>query len=156
MKWRGWSLAVWLVGASVSLAAAQSARDPAGGQPYTPRLGDIMNMVQTRHFKLWFAGKALNWDLAAFELRQLKEGLLEAAVIYPGIPASNITTLTNPVQSVADAIDARDGARFSKAVGELTEGCNLCHRSLGREFIVIQTPTMAPFGNQQFAPHGKP
>jgi len=31
-----------------------------------------MNAVQSRHMKLWFAGKALNWELAAYELRQLE------------------------------------------------------------------------------------
>src|SRR5207237_9639002 len=34
-----------------------------------PLLGDIMNAVQTRHMKLWFAGKAFNWELATYELR---------------------------------------------------------------------------------------
>ena len=28
-----------------------------------------MNAVQTRHMKLWFAGKAFNWELATYELR---------------------------------------------------------------------------------------
>jgi hypothetical protein len=42
-----------------------------------------MTAIQLRHMKLWFAGKALNWELAAYELRQLDTGLMEAD---PGIP----------------------------------------------------------------------
>ena len=80
-----------------------------------PRLGDIMNAVQTRHIKLWFAGKAQNWDLAAYELRQLKAGLLEAAVLYEGIPVSNVTTMTKPVQSISDAIDGKDFKRLHQS-----------------------------------------
>ena len=77
-------------------------------------------------------------------------------MLYEGIPVSNVTTMTKPVQSISDAIDAKDGTRFAKAVGELTDGCNACHKSMGRGFVVIQTPTNSPFGDQSFAPQKKP
>ena len=156
MKWRGWIVALLMVCASVPLAMAQSNLDAATtNEQYVPRLGDIMDAVQIRHMKLWFAGNALNWELAAYELRQLKAGLLEAAVLYEGIPVTNVTTMTAPVQSIADAIEAKDIRRFAKATGELTAGCNACHQSIGRGFIVIQTPTVSPFGDQLFAPQRK-
>jgi hypothetical protein len=137
------------------VAFAQPKLDVSPGEQYLPRLGDIMNAMQTRHIKLSLAGKARNWELAAYELRQLKAGLLEAAVMYQGIPVSNVTTMTAPVQAIADAIAARDSERFAKASGELRAGCNACHQSMERGFIVIQTPTAAPFGDQSFAPRGK-
>jgi len=121
-------------------------------EPSLPLLGDIMNALQTRHMKLWFAGKALNWELAAYELRQLKSGLLEAAVMYEGIPVTNVTTMIDPVQSVADAIAAKNSKRFAKTVGELTEGCNGCHKSMERGFIVMRLPKASPFSNQVFPP----
>ena len=90
MKLRGYVVALLIACASAPLAVAQSGQSNLSASPtneqYIPRLGDIMNAVQTRHIKLWFAGKARNWDLAAYELRQLKAGLLEAAVLYEGIP----------------------------------------------------------------------
>jgi hypothetical protein len=156
MKWRGWVVALLMVCASTPLALAQSNMDGTSGEQSVPRLGDIMNAVQTRHIKLWFAGKALNWELAAYELQQLKAGLLQAAVMYPGIPVTNVTTMSNPVQAVADAIAAKDIRRFSKAAGELTAGCNSCHRSMGRGFIAVRAPTEQPFSDQVFAPQGKP
>ena len=138
---------------------AQSGQSNLNASPtneqYVPRLGDIMNAVQTRHIKLWFAGKAQNWELAAYELRQLKAGLLEAAVLYQGIPVSNVTTMTKPVQSISDAIDAKDFKRFTKAVGELTDGCNSCHQTMQRGFVAIQMPTTSPFSDQSFAPTQK-
>jgi hypothetical protein len=134
---------------------AQPKLEVSPGEQYLPRLGDIMNAVQTRHIKLSLAGKAQNWDLAAYELRQLKAGLLEAAVMYQGIPVSNITTMSAPVQAIADAIAARDSQGFVKASGELRAGCNACHQSMERGFIVIQPATAAPFGDQSFAPRGK-
>jgi hypothetical protein len=40
-----------------------------------------METAQTPHAKLWFAGKAQNGELAAYELRELKASLAEAAVM---------------------------------------------------------------------------
>jgi ornithine carbamoyltransferase len=137
------------------MAFAESKLDASPSEEYVPRLGDIMNAVQTRHLKLSLAGKAQNWELAAYELRQLKAGLLEAAVVYSGIPVSNVTTMSAPVQAIADAIAARDSRRFITAGAELRAGCNSCHQSMERGFIAIQAPTAAPYGDQSFAPRGK-
>ncbi|SDS52729.1 hypothetical protein [Bradyrhizobium canariense] len=137
------------------IALAQSDMTAAADGQYVPRLGDIMNAIQTRHMKLWFAGKSSNWGLAAYELGQLKAGLVEAASMYTGIPATNVNTMGEPVQSISDAIEARDGRRFSKAVDELTAGCNACHRSMERDYIVIRVPDISPFSDQVFAPQNK-
>lgn len=156
MKLRGWIVALGLLGSTIGLSVAQGIDQPSTEQQYVPRLGDIMDAAQTRHSKLWFAAKAGNWELAAYELRQLKASLVEAAMLYSGIPVSNVTTLAQPLQSVSDAIDAKDGRRFAKSFGELTDGCNSCHGSMERAFIVIRRPTEGPFGNQVFPPQGKP
>lgn len=152
MRLRAWMLALAGLGAASALAAAQDLKTPSSDQ-YVPRLGDIMGTAQTRHYKLWLAGKAQNWDLAAFELRQLKASLVEAAVFYSGIPIGNVATLEPALQSLSEAIDARDGRKFAKGVGDLTEGCNACHRAMKRSFVVIKVPSEPqPFANQQFAP----
>jgi hypothetical protein len=160
MKWRRWLIGLMLVCMLAPLALAQTNQTDMVGateEQFVPRLGDIMNTVQTRHIKLWFAGKSLNWELAAYELRQLKAGLLQAALMYAGIPVTNVTTMSNPLQSIADAIAAKDIRRFNKGVGELTDGCNGCHQSMGRGFIAIRVPTEQPFSDQLFTtPQGKP
>jgi hypothetical protein len=160
MKLRGWTVALAfglaLPGASTLVATAQDLKSPLAGE-YVPRLGDIMSAAQTRHQKLWLAGKAQNWELSAFELRQLKASLVEAAVLYSGIPINNVTTLETPLQAVSDAIAAKDGRKFAKSFGDLTEGCNSCHRDMKRGFVVMKVPGDQPaFGNQQFSPSGKP
>jgi ornithine carbamoyltransferase len=157
MKLRGWIITLLMAGSLAPLAMAQSDLDATkSNERYVPRLGDIMNAVQSRHIKLWFAGKAKNWELAVYELRQLKAGLLEAALMYEGIPVTNVTTMSKPIQSIADAIEARDGKRFAGAVGELTGGCNACHQSMARGFITIEMPAAQPFSDQSFAPPKKP
>jgi hypothetical protein len=155
MKLRGYIVALLMVGSATPVAIAQSGIGMPVAEQVLPRLDDIMSAIQWRHMKLWFAGKARNWDLAAYELRQLESGLMEAATLYPGIPATDVTRMTQPAQSIGDAIEARDTKRFAKAVGEFTEGCNACHQSIGRGFIVVQVPTESPFSNQVFPPQGK-
>jgi hypothetical protein len=155
MKLRGYVIALLLVFALAPSAIAQSNLNATSGEQYVPRLGDIMNAVQWRHIKLWFAGKAGNWQLAKYELDLLKAGLLEAAVLYEGIPVTNVTTMKKPVDSISAAIEARDAGRFTKALGEFTDGCNACHKSMGRGFIVMRMPSEQPFSDQSFAPEAK-
>ncbi|MDH6262552.1 hypothetical protein [Bradyrhizobium sp. BR13661] len=152
---RGWVLALASLAVATTVAA-QDLKSPSADQ-YVPRLGDIMGAAQTRHQKLWLAARAQNWELAAFELNQLKASLVEAALLYSGIPVSNVTTLEPSLQAASDAIAAKDGRKFAKALGDLTEGCNACHRSMKRSFVVIKVPSdPQPFANQQFAPQAKP
>jgi hypothetical protein len=140
----------------VIMASMGSVRGGPPGEEYIPHLGEIMSAIQARHVKLWYAGKAANWDLAAFEYRQLKANLIDAARLYAGIPVSNVTTMSTPMQSVEDAIQARDIRRFSKTFSGLTEACNGCHVSMARPYIVIHIPTeRQPLGDQQFSPQGK-
>jgi hypothetical protein len=155
MRSHRWRMALLLACALTPVAYAQSGTNAAADTEYVPRLGDIMTAIQTRHMKLWFAGKSLNWGLAAYELGQIKAGLVEAASMYTGIPAANVNTMGDPVQSISDAIEARDSRRFSRAVGELTAGCNACHQSMGHGYIVMRVPDASPFSDQVFAPQDK-
>jgi len=154
MRLRGSIVALLVVCWSIPLAIAQSGTN--ADDRFAPRLADIMSTAQLRHMKLWFAGEAPNWELAAFELGQLKASLVEAASLYPGIPVSNVTTMAASVQSLAEAIAAKDSHNFATAYGDLTVGCNTCHQSLGREFIVMRVPTASPFSDQVFPPQAKP
>ena len=64
-----------------SLAMAQS-------EIYVPALAEIMSTAQWRHIKLWFAGKHANWELASYELRQVRASLEDAATHYHGIQSN--------------------------------------------------------------------
>jgi hypothetical protein len=155
MKLRGLVAGVLVVCSVIPFAVAQPQFDRPRDEQYVPRLGDIMNLIQVRHAKLWFAGQAQNWDLAAYELDQLRTSLADAAIFYSGLPVSNVTTLGTSIEAISGAIAAKDGKHFASAVNELTAGCNACHSSMERGFVVIRTPTDAPFGNQIFRPQGR-
>jgi hypothetical protein len=138
--------------ASVVLVAAQ----PAKG-PFEPGLGEFMTATQLRHAKLWFAGKENNWDLAAYEIDEIKEGLEGAARLFPtfeGIPVADmIKTIIDPrIDKLEVAVRAKSSAKFTVAFDELTSGCNSCHAAANKPFIRIQRPIAPPLTNQNFAP----
>jgi hypothetical protein len=119
---------------------------------YVPALSDIMSAIQSRHIKLWFAGRLKNWELASFELEQIRQGLENAATLYSGIPAEYIGATVAPIKDLGAAITAKDGAKFAKAYGALNAACNACHKGINRGFIVIQVPSASPFSDQSFEP----
>jgi hypothetical protein len=116
-----------------------------------------MAATQLRHAKLWFAGKNRNWELAAYEVDEIKEGLQDAAKFHAtadGIPvAEMIKTILDPrLERIEKAVDAKNSAQFASAFDALTDGCNSCHTKAGKPFIRIQRPSEAPLSNQNFAP----
>lgn len=156
MTLRNWHMVLAVSAAAMTSAIAQSDFPASPNAKYAPRLVETMNAAQLQHLKLWFAGKSKNWDLANFELRQLTDSLAQAAIFYPGIPVSNVTTMKEPLLAVADAISAADSRKFAVSMRALTDGCNACHTSMERGFITISIPTdQRPPANQIFAPSGK-
>jgi hypothetical protein len=130
--------------------------EKAPKEPYSPGLGEIMALQQMRHSKLWFAGAARNWELAGYELDELKEGFEDAAKL----PAVNGVSLGEAIGAITavdipelgTAISAHDRIRFVRAFDKLTASCNACHQSTAHGFIAIQRPAALPYTNQSFRP----
>ncbi|HSC11890.1 MAG TPA: hypothetical protein VLC97_13025, partial [Rhodanobacteraceae bacterium] len=87
---------------------------------YHPELGEQMLTLQIRHARLWFAGQAQNWTLAAFELQEIKEALDavveqngEHAVFQPQRLADILPAMTRaPIMGLRDAIDHGSKSEF--------------------------------------------
>jgi hypothetical protein len=138
--------------AALPFAAAQPAKEP-----YAPGLGEFMTATQLRHAKLWFAGKNNNWDLAAYEIDEIKEGLEDAERQFPthdGVPIADMikSNIDPAIEQLEKAVAARSSAKFTLAFDKLTGACNTCHAGAGKPFIRIQRPTAPPSTNQDFAP----
>ena len=127
-------------------------RQPALGESYAPSLAAIMRGVQFGHIKLASAGKLGNWGLASYELGQVQDNLIGAARLYQNIPIEKINMVEEPLVALAAAIEAKDGARFSRAFTDLTTTCNSCHEAAQVPFITIEVPTSSPFTDQSFGP----
>jgi energy-coupling factor transporter ATP-binding protein EcfA2 len=126
-------------------------------EPYLSGIAEIMIMTQIRHAKLWLAGDVRNWDLADYQIDDLKEGLEDVVKHFPqykDMPVGQMieTIITTPIAEVEKAIKSRDRAKFVSTFDKLTDACNTCRQAANRAFIVVQRPAASPFPNQSFAP----
>jgi hypothetical protein len=153
---RPFVLAVAFSLAAIPTVPAQERAVPVFGST----LADFMGLTQLRHIKLTFAGKAENWDLANYEVGQIRNSFAAAAVLYPlvgDVPfAKLVDEISEPaLAQIESSIKTKNTARFWPAVEKLTEACNSCHQAAGFGFIRIHAATLSPFSDQLFEPATK-
>jgi hypothetical protein len=127
---------------------------------YHPELGEQMLTLQIRHARLWFAGQAQNWVLAAFELQEIKEAFdavveqnPEHAIFQPQRLADILPAMTKaPMLALRDAIDHGSKAEFEKTYDALSAACTGCHRTAGVDFLVIERPKSPLLDNLRVTP----
>ena len=140
-------------------AVGTSGVAPAALESWVPELGEIMSLQQMRHTKLWFAGQAKNWDLAAYEVKELREGF-DAVIKYhpthddsPVAPSDAIPRMmTEPLKELAAIVARKDSQAFTEAYDAVTSACNSCHQATNVGFNRLQRPTMNPYPDQVFSP----
>lgn len=155
----------WIAGVLFAAALAAGCGRPGSPEPaaaadaYVPGLGEIMSANQMRHLKLWYAGQAGNWPLAAYEVDELEEGFADAVHFHPHHKDSPepLTKLVpeytdGPVAELRKAIEQKSRPTFVTAFESLTQGCNGCHIAAGFGFNVVRVPTSNPYSNQRFEP----
>jgi hypothetical protein len=147
-----------------SIAAAQDKKNdaaaddkPEPGKSYVPGIEQFMGVIQNQHVKLWFAASAKNWELAGFQLGEIREVFGDIQDLYPkfkSMPFAEMVdaVITGPVAEVEKAIEKKDIKAFTAEFDRLTTACNSCHQATGLGFVVIQRPTTNQFSNQNFSP----
>lgn len=139
---------------ALMLAPAMAAEDVPFATPSFPSkpavgpLANIMANIQLRHIKLWFIGKAKNWDLLNYEAQKLEQDFYVASGLYSSLPIDNITLVAKPLRRVIEAANKKDYSLYAKAFDELTAGCNSCHVAGQVGYIRIQVPKSSPFSIQ--------
>ena len=117
----------------------------AAAKTYMPGIEEFMNVIQSEHAKLWYAASARNWELAAYQLGEIKEIMSDVEDLFPkfkNLPLDQMldNVITGPIAELEKALDAKDFGKFAAGYGKLTEACNACHQATGNGFIVIQRP----------------
>jgi hypothetical protein len=125
-----------------------------------PGLGDYMTTIQLHAGKLWFAAKASNWELADYELDELKETVEAAKALNAeknGVKISDVldSVLQTQVAELDKAIKSKNLVEFQKSYDETLSACNGCHTAAGYKFIHIVRPTAPPVPNQRWEISGK-
>jgi hypothetical protein len=132
----------------VQFATAPVERNPSESAVGT--LANIMATIHLRHIKLWFVGKAKNWDLLNYEAKKLEDDFVAAALFYRNLPIDNVLLVEKPLQRLMEAAKRKDYSLYAKAFGELTAGCNSCHVAGQVAYIQIQVPKSSPFSDQSY------
>lgn len=149
-----------MLGPALAPAPAESPfGDPnAEPAPFNPQMAALMNMlIQPRHAKVGLAGEAENWPLAAYSLKELRQGfavISRAVPRWKGLPVPELfdAAVGQPLTRLDYAIKLKFSRQFKEAYGQLTAGCNACHATTDHSFIVIKAPNTSAFPNQEFEP----
>lgn len=115
-----------------------------------------MTTIQLHAGKLWFSVKAGNWELAQYELDELKETMEAAKSLNAeknGVKISNVldSVLQTQVAALDQSIKQRSQSEFQKSYDETLGACNGCHTEAGYKFIHIVRPSAPPVSNQRWA-----
>lgn len=125
---------------------------------YVPGLEQFMNVILMEHNKLWFAGKARNWELAAYELGEIKEvmgDVQDVVPVFKNLPLASMldAVITKEIVELEKAIEAKNFKQFAAGYDKLNAACNTCHQGTENGFIVIKRPTTPAFTNQDYRRH---
>lgn len=119
---------------------------------YRPGFGEFMSNIQTHHAKLWFAGINGNWELADFEINEIKENLENIQKYQAGRKESQLVIMLLPaLDSVGAGVKEKNLSVFKNTFSSLTNTCNDCHRTVNYGFNVVKIPDSPPVSNQVFS-----
>ena len=120
-------------------------------ESYKPGFGEMMSSIQAHHSKLWFAGKNNNWQLAAFEVKELHEILDDIKKFQKDRAETAKMDMINPsLQQVKEAINQKNTTDFNSSFQQLTADCNQCHQQTDFSYNKVRIPETSPFTNQEF------
>ena len=118
---------------------------------YSPGFGEFMSNIQAHHSKLWFAGQNQNWELANFEVIEIKEALEDIQKFQSEREESKNIVMLNPaIDSISKAINQKNSVQFKSSFVILTNACNNCHRATNFGFNRVIVPQTSSFSNQDF------
>jgi hypothetical protein len=125
---------------------------------FKPAMDDLMTMlVQPRHIRLYYAGQANNWRLAAFQARELRGALARIGRTIPNYRNINVdeavaAIFADRLAAVDAAVKAGDLEKFNAAYADMTNACNDCHKGMEHPFLVMKVPEAGSFTDQDFRP----
>ena len=118
---------------------------------YKPGFGMLMSTIQQHHSKLWFAVENENWELAEFEIHEIKETFDDIKKYQKGKKETEMTAIINPfLDSIKKTIEEKDFNQFKNNYRLLTNTCNACHIANEHKYIEIKIPDFQPYANQIF------
>ncbi len=113
-----------------------------------PGLGVIMQEMGRRFTAIFYAARAGNWDLANYELKELREAQEVGEITRPkrkdalvSFEETFLGSAENPKEgTLQDAINKKSFVAFKRSFKPALDGCNGCHQSTGFAYIKYKLP----------------
>jgi hypothetical protein len=116
----------------------------------TPSQSHAMADVGYHFVNCWFAAQKTNWPLAQFNWEETRSHLHWAVRIIPmrKDPSGKEVHLEEilasiektSLQDVGDAIQAKDGGKFTLAYQQMLESCYACHLASSKPYLRLHIP----------------
>ncbi len=110
----------------------------------TPGLGTVMIEYGHRFYLAYYAAKAGNWDLAAYEIKEQTEIQEVGEITRPGHAEELKAFEHGFLDPIMASIKAKDWNSFAKNYAAAEQGCNDCHAGTGHSYIKYRLPTTPP------------
>ncbi len=94
-----------------------------------PALGTVMIEYSQRMANAWFAQQAGNWDMARYQVLEMREIQEVGETTRPARASALKAFESSYLDPLAKAIDNKDNTAFTTAYNNAIGGCNSCHAS---------------------------
>lgn len=123
-----------------------------------PGTGVLMQELARRFTGLFYAARAGNWDLANYQLKEMREVIDVNVVTRPkrkdaleSFEASSLGSEENPeAGTLQDAVNQKSFLAFKQSFKSAIDGCNGCHQASGFSFIKYRLPKSSELPLQFF------
>ncbi|MEE9608709.1 MAG: hypothetical protein V3U03_13295 [Myxococcota bacterium] len=109
-----------------------------------PGLGRIMPEIGARTWKLYYAGKAENWDNAMYQWKETKKLFELGAYTRPKHEAAIEEYLRDDWVPLESAIAAKDLDAFLRAFDKAVDSANAWHEKKDKPYIRWKVPDHPP------------
>lgn len=103
-------------------------------------LGTLMMENAQRMTATNFAAKAGKWDLAGYELGEMREAMQTGELTRPEHKSALKKFLDGPFTKIEKSVKDKDAAGFPTTFNQTVDACNGCHKTSGVPFIEYALP----------------
>lgn len=109
-----------------------------------PGMAEIMPLIGTRIWKCYYAGRAQNRKLAAFQLKEAVNLLEKGAFLRPKYAENVDKFIAEEVAAVRGAIESEDWDAFERAFSAMVDSANAYHEVYDKAFLRWKVPDSPP------------
>jgi hypothetical protein len=109
-----------------------------------PGMAEIMPLVGERIWKCYYAAKAHNRKLAAFQLKEAVNLMQKGSILRPKYEEDMDSFISGVVASLQASIESEDWDGFETTFNSMIDQANAYHEKYDKSFLRWQLPSSPP------------